>query len=208
MPLPRTTSSTIPVCPHCLNRRHLRTSESWGWTRCSCLRGVVTQQYIKPSLRGTPPEDAYPPALDATPPIPFAPLVQVHRGKWDTFRRMAWRTLSEHEPTGFSYDVMTVSRLNDIEFSRETGSIGYESLSHLVGLHLLILTMTPATPAHRWIGYTLAHILELRAEAGLPTWIFTFLTGNALSTVYAQADEGVRESLRETLAYQTMVEWK
>lgn len=204
MPLPFAVAST-PVCPHCLNRRHLRAPDG-SWSRCSCLRSVVTQQFIKAALREQ--DAAYPASLDVLPPISFDPLVQVHRGKWDRFRHMAWRTLVDYEPKGFSYDVVQASRLNDIEFNREQGTIGYDSLSHLVDLHLLILLIKPATPTHKWIGYSIAHILDLRKTAGLPTWVFVFMTGNALADVYANAEQGVRDSLRETLAYQTMVEWK
>jgi hypothetical protein len=192
------------VCPTCLNRRHVRTPD--GWARCHCLRSVVTQQYIKSALREQ--DTAYPVAMDAVPPIPFTPLVQVHRGKWDTFRRMAWRTLTTMEPRGFSYDVIQASRLNDIEFNKEVGTVGYESLSHLADLHLLILLIKPATPTHKWVGYTIAHILDLRKTAGLPTWVFTFLTGNALAEVFAASEQGVRESLRDTFTYAAMTEWK
>ena len=204
MPLPFETTPPTEVCPTCLNRRHIRTDH--GWARCHCLRGIVTQQFIKSALRER--DTAYPPALDAKPPIPFDPLIQVHRGSWTTFRRMAWRTLTDFEPKGFSYDVVQASRLNDIEFSREAGTVGYDSLSHMVDLHLLILLIKPTTPTHKWIGYTIAHILDLRETAGLPTWVFTFLTGNALHDVFANAEQGVRDSLRETFAHVRMIEWK
>lgn len=194
---------TLPPCSTCQDRRHIRTAT--GWTRCVCARHVVTQQYIRPALRGE--DTAYPVALDAQPPLPLTS--SIHAGNWDAFRRMAWRSLVHYEPEGLSYDVVTLSRLIDIDFNREDGTAsGYSSLAGLEQIHLLILLVQSATPIHKWTGYVLAHTLDLRRNAGLPYWVFTSLTGTRFWDLFKQSEPGVVEALKQTFAASQIREWR
>jgi hypothetical protein len=195
--------SAPPDCATCGNRRHVRTAH--GWARCSCTRAVTSLQYIKPSIRST--DLAYPVALDAVPPLPLT--TSLHAGNWDTFRTMVWRSLMSYEPDGLSYDVLTLSRLIDIDFSREDGALnGYSSLAYLEDIHLLILLITTSTPCHRWTGHVLAHVMDLRKLSGKPVWVFTSLTGNRLWELLRQSEDGVIETLRDTFAPANIRHWK
>lgn len=202
MALPLTTS--LPDCPTCHGRRHVK-QPGGGWARCACTRAVITQHYIRPALHHG--ETAYPTALDAQPPLPLT--TSLHHGSWDAFRRMAWRSLVAYEPRGLSHDVLTLERLINIDFARETGaSSGYSSLAHVDDAQLLVLIVGVDTPVHKWTGYVLSHVLTRRQHSGLPVWCFTHMVGNRLWALFRDSEPHIVENLKQTFDTRNLREWR
>ena len=136
------------------------------WTRCTCIRGVLSQHYIKPLLRGADPSPPPPgPAV-----FPLADTLVL--GEYATFRRTAWVSLLQYEPSHLRYEVFEAPRLVRIHFGEDPIKADYDSLRELQEIPLLILIGGVGEFTSEFLGALFTETLKIRRNLGLPTWVY------------------------------------